>query len=174
MAFREPRADVADRHAELVGERLHDLVDDEAIVRVGPRRQVADAACRLVDGLGGRHAHDGEAGAQGQGAGRDDSSHLIDLPSLRSRDPSREPGSNATKGRPAANPGKPLTFRSADRIRRAVDPDAARRRARHLVERGASAEALATLEAAAENIADTNPEGAARLLVEAVELGLAV
>ena len=52
--------------------------------------------------------------------------------------------------------------------------DALRGRARELLDRGATAEALATLEAGADEIGGTDPPAAARLLVEAAAIALEV
>ena len=49
-----------------------------------------------------------------------------------------------------------------------------RRAARELVDRGATAEALATLEAGADRLADDDPAGAAHLLVEAAPIAMGV
>ena len=55
-----------------------------------------------------------------------------------------------------------------------MDVEAARRRARRLANRGAYAEALATLEAAADALRAGDPDGAAGLLVDAVAVALYV
>jgi DNA-binding CsgD family transcriptional regulator/tetratricopeptide (TPR) repeat protein len=55
-----------------------------------------------------------------------------------------------------------------------MELDALRGRARELLDRGATAEALATLEAGADEVSGTNPPAAARLLVEAASVALEV
>jgi ATP/maltotriose-dependent transcriptional regulator MalT len=55
-----------------------------------------------------------------------------------------------------------------------MQPETSRTTARTLLARGATAEALATLEAEADRVADADPAGAATLLVEAAQVALAV
>ena len=55
-----------------------------------------------------------------------------------------------------------------------MEKETSRSSARTLLARGATAEALATLEAEADRVADTDPAGAANLLVEAAQVALAV
>lgn len=79
------------------------------------------------------------------------------------------------EGSSRANRGKPLTFgpRSAHTFC-PMEFDALRGRARELLDRGAAAEALATLEAGADEIGESDPPAAARLLVEAASIALEV
>jgi DNA-binding CsgD family transcriptional regulator len=74
-----------------------------------------------------------------------------------------------------ANPGNPLTFEPHEcRYDPTMEADAVAREATRLEAVGATAEALATLEAGAERLAAADPAGAARLLIDAIQISLIV